>query len=320
MTDLAIVIVTWNVRDLALNALASLYNDLHEHGPEATEVYVVDNASTDGTVDAIASDFPQVHLIASCENLGFGAGNNRALREIGFGHKLSDDLPHAVYLLNPDTVTQPGATSTLYNALMSDPKTGLVGARLTYEDGSFQHSAFRFPGLRQIWIEFFPTPGRFYESGFNGRYPRPLYESDDPFAIDFPLGATMMLRREVIEQTGMFDEGFFMYCEEIDWAWRIRKAGWVVKCFPAAHVTHLEGQSTGQARPESIVNLWRSRLRLYRKHHSAWKLALARQMIAVGMGHKARQIEQDNTLISDQRGALREAYETVRALSLKGDT
>lgn len=319
MTELAVVIVTWNVRDLALNALASLYDDLREHGPAATEVYVVDNASTDGTAEAVASDYPQAHVIASRENLGFGAGNNRALRDIGFGHVPSADLPRAVYLLNPDTITQPGATNALYNALMSDPKTGLVGARLTYEDGSFQHSAFHFPGLRQLWVEFFPTPGRFYESGFNGRYPRQLYDSGEPFAIDFPLGATLMLRREVIEQTGMFDEQFFMYCEEIDWAWRIRKAGWEVQSVPAAHITHLEGQSTGQARPQSVVNLWRSRLRLYRKHHPAWKRALARQMIALGMWRKSQALARDETLTSDQRDALREAYETVRAMALKGD-
>ncbi len=76
-----------------------------------------------------------------------------------------------------------------------------MGAALEYGDGSFQHSAFMFPGLRQLWVELFPTPGRFYESAFNGRYDRTLYESGQPFAIDFPLGAAFMLRREVIQQT-----------------------------------------------------------------------------------------------------------------------
>jgi N-acetylglucosaminyl-diphospho-decaprenol L-rhamnosyltransferase len=317
MADLAVVIVTWNVRDLALNALASLYADLSAHGPPA-DVYVVDNASSDGTAEAVQSAYPQVRLIASETNLGFGAGNNRALREIGFGSLPSAELPRAVYLLNPDTITQPGATRTLFETLLADADTGLAGARLTYEDGRFQHSAFRFPGLRQLWVEFFPTPGRLYESDFNGRYPRHLYESGQPFDIDFPLGATMMLRREVIEQTGGFDEQFFMYCEEIDWAWRIHKAGWRVRCVPSARVIHLEGQSTGQVRPRSIINLWRSRLLLYDKHYPKWKTMLARWMVALGTQRKVQQVRQNSLLSDADKQALVEAYDTVRIMALRG--
>lgn len=316
MVDLAVVIVTWNVRDLIRGTLDSLLDDLRLHGPSAAGVYVVDNASTDGTPQIIASEYPQIQLIASADNLGFGAGNNLALRELGFGSKPSTELPAAVYLLNPDTITQPGATHSLYDTLMTEPDLGLVGARLTYEDGSFQHSAFHFPGLRQLWAEFFPMPGRFYESGFNGRYPRQMYEAGEPFSVDFPLGATMMLRREVIEQTGMFDEQFFMYCEEIDWAWRIHDAGWAVKCVPAAHVTHLEGKSSAQVRPQSVVNLWRSRLRLYRKHHPAWNLWLARRLIALGTQRRMRQIQRDSTLSGEQRQAMMDAYQTVRTMAL----
>ncbi len=315
MTDLAVVIVTWNVRDLALNALASLFDDLNVHGPQATRVYVVDNASTDGTVDAIHARFPQVHVIASQKNLGFGRANNLALHEIGFGGQVTASLPQAVYLLNPDTLTQAGATRTLYDALLATPRLGLAGAALEYENGDFQHAAFHFPGLRQLWIEFFPMPGRLYESAFNGRYARSHYTAGRPFAIDFPLGATMMLRREVVEQTGGFDEQFFMYCEEIDWAWRIHQAGWQVQCVPAAKVTHLEGRSTGQARRQNIINLWQSRLQLYAKHHPAWKVWLARRLIAAGMGRKIRQLEVDATLSDVQRPALIDAYRTVQDLA-----
>lgn len=311
MVDLAVIVVTWNVRELARNTLSSLLADVQTHGPAATTVYVVDNASADGTPAMVAADFPQVKLIASDHNLGFGAANNRALREIGFGQLPADELPRAVYLLNPDTVTQPQATRTLFDALMSDATVGLVGAQLEYEDGAFQHSAFHFPGLRQLWVEFFPTPGRLYESAFNGRYPRSLYESGQPFAIDFPLGATMMLRREVIEQTHGFDEDFFMYCEEIDWAWRIHRAGWAVQCVPAARVKHLEGRSTVQVRPQSVINLWKSRLLLYRKHQPAWKNALARQMIMLGMARRIQQAARD----SDSDPALINAYRTVQQMA-----
>jgi N-acetylglucosaminyl-diphospho-decaprenol L-rhamnosyltransferase len=303
--DLAVIIVTWNVRELALNALQTLYDDLAQSGLSA-RVIVVDSASSDGSAEAVAEAFPQATVIASKENLGFGRANNVGLREAGF--EGDQPKPRAVYLLNPDTLTIPGATRTMFDALMSDSRIGLVGARLSYEDASFQHSAFAFPGLRQLWAEFFPTPGRFIEGRFNGRYPHHLYEQGKPFEIGFPLGATWMLRREVIERTGMFDERFFMYGEEVDWAWRIHKAGWQVMCVPAAHVVHLAGKSTTQVRPQSIVNLWTSRLTLFQKHYPAWKLAIARQMIAVGMARKAAH---------EENAEVRAAYERVRVMSKK---
>ncbi len=314
MHDLAVVIVTWNVRDLALQTLRTLYADLADSGLEAV-VYVVDSASSDDTVDAIAEAFPQVKLIASKENLGFGRGNNIALHMLGFGVSAFEQLPRVVYLLNPDTITQPGATRTLYDTLMSKERAGLVGAQLAYEDGSFQHGAFGFPGLRQLWVEFFPTPGRFIEGAFNGRYPRTLYENNEPFAVDFTLGATMMLKREVIEETGMFDEDFFIYCEEIDWAWRIRNAGWEVLTVPAAHVTHLAGKSTSQVRPRSIVNLWTSRLHLFKKHYPPWKLVIARVMIVIGMTLKIRRTRRDSTMSRGDSAEIIAAYREIRKMA-----
>ncbi len=298
---LAVVVVSWNVRDLLLDALRSLYADL---GDWEAQVYVVDSASTDGTPEAVAAAFPQVKLIACAENLGFSRANNLALKQI-----MSGEPPTAVYLLNPDTITQPGATRALHDALTGSERVGLVGARLSYEDGSFQHGAFAFPGLSQLWGELFPTPGRWIEGEFNGRYPRALYESDQPFPVDFVLGATMMLKPEVIRQTGEFDQAFFMYCEEIDWAWRIHDAGWEVWCVPSARVTHLAGKSSAQARPRSVIHLWTSRLLLAKKHYPAWKRLLARGLIAAGM---TRQIAQT------QDPALRDAYATVRRLALRG--
>lgn len=321
MTDLAIVVVTWNTRDLVVEALRSLYDDLAQSGLRE-QVFVVDNASTDGTPEAIQQQFPQVTLVVSRDNLGFVRANNLAMRQMGFGGRdanvdgasdqdCADGLPRVVYLLNPDTITQPGATLALFNTLLSHDHAGLVGARLTYGDGSFQHSAFHFPGLRQLWVEFFPTPGRFIEGTFNGRYPRRLYESDQPFRVDCVLGATMMLRREVIQQTGLFDENFFMYCEEIDWAWRIRKSGWQVLCVPSAHVVHLEGRSTSQVPAQSVIRLWTSRLLLYRKHYPAWKYTIARRMIAAGMRHKMRQISASLELPDEARGDLLAAYRQI---------
>ena len=302
MLDLAVVVVTWNTRDLTINALRSLFADLDISGLTAV-VYVVDNASTDGTAEALKQAFPQVRLIVNADNRGFGAANNLAMRQI-MGES---DLPSAIYLLNSDTLTQTGATRTLYDALLAREQVGLVGAGLSYEDGSFQHSAFAFPGLSQLWVEFFPTPGRLIESKFNGRYPRALYTQREAFPVDFVLGATMMLRPEVIAQTGMFDEQFFMYCEEIDWEWRIHNAGWQIMCVPAACVTHLAGQSTRQVRPRSLINLWTSRLLLAKKHYPVWKRPLARALIALGTLRRRRQTNDPEA---------RAAYQTIQRMAL----
>lgn len=317
VTELAVVIVSWNTRDLTLDALRTLYADLETHGPEA-QVWVVDSASSDGTPEAIEREFPQVTLVVSDTNSGFARGNNHALRLIGFNDQpvASDttQLPKAVYLLNPDTRTHPGATSTLYTALFSLPRAGVVGAQLEYADRSFQHGAFRFPGISQVIIDLFPVPGRFYDSSLNGRYPRQSYQGQQPFPVDHTLGATMMLRREVIQETGLFDERYFMYCEEIDWSMRIRRAGWEIYCVPTARVTHLGGQSTSQIRPQSVINLWQSRMLLFKKYYSPLKLALVRRLLHLGMERQIRLTQRDSKLSATERDELIAAYRKVQTL------
>ncbi len=286
--DLAVVIVTWNSAELIGAALRSLIEDLRASSLRY-EVWVVDSASDDQSAAIVRRGFPTVRLIENEANIGFAAANNLVLRALGFGgpQPLSE-APAAVYLLNPDTVTQPGATMRLYTALMTRPDVGVVGARLSFADGSFQHSAFRFPGLRQIWAELYPTAGRLLEGSFNGRYPRACYAGAEAFEVDFTLGATMMLKREVIENSGIFDEAFFLYCEEVDWAWRIKKLGWRILCAPTAHVTHIGGGSTAQVGPRSLIHLWKSRLLLYDKHYPKWKSLLARCLVVLGMRRKMR--------------------------------
>ncbi|MCS6836068.1 MAG: glycosyltransferase family 2 protein [Anaerolineae bacterium] len=309
MVDVAVVIVTWNVAEIIGQALSSVLDDLQASGL-SWRVLLVDSASTDDTLACVQA-FPQVECLASTENLGFGRANNLAMRHLGFGQPGVDGLPRAVYLLNPDTISQPGSVRALYDTLMADPSLGLVGAALRFGDGSFQHAAFTFPGLRQLWAEFFPTPGRLIESRWNGRYPRASYESGRPFEVDFTLGATMMLRAEVVQQVGMFDEQFFMYCEEVDWAWRIRRAGWRIACVPSALVIHLGGQSTGKACARSTFDLWRSRLLLFRKHYPAWKLELARRMIVLGIARRRRALAQDKRHSPSERAELAAAYDQI---------
>ncbi|HVO43407.1 MAG TPA: glycosyltransferase family 2 protein [Aggregatilineales bacterium] len=320
MRDLAVILVSWNTRDLILDALRSLSADLASSRLDA-EIWVVDNASMDGSPDAIRAEFPMVKLLAQPDNLGFAGGNNLALRALGFHDSPTPNPagPRAVFLLNSDTRVEPGAVRILHDALFSLPHAGLVGAQLAYEDGSFQHGAFRFPGLTQIVIDLYPLPkrllGRLYESRLNGRYPRAWSTRGDPFPVDFTLGATMLLRREAIEATGLFDEQFFMYCEEIDWAARIRQAGWAVYTVPGSHITHLAGRSTAQIRPQSLVNLWSSRYRLYRKHYAPPRFWIARHLVRIGMTLQIRQMERTG---NDTSSARIEAYRRIIALFTAG--
>lgn len=291
--DLAVVIVTWNVRSIIDAALRSLLDDLRA-ADLAVRVIVIDSASTDGTAALVRAQFPSVDVIESPENLGFARANNIALRQFGFWSGRSiDTLPRAVLLLNPDTITRPLAVRTLFDHLLADDRIGVVGPSLIFGDGTFQHGAFTFPGLRQIWAELFPTPGRWIEGRFNGRYARSQYARGEPFSVDFVLGAAMMLRGTVVEQTGGFDEAYFMYCEEIDWQWRIRAAGWEIQCVPSAQIVHLGGQSTGQVRTQSQINLWNSRLRLFTRIFPPWKRRAARWLMRAGMRYAARRATPD---------------------------
>ena len=284
MPDLAIVIVSWNVRDLLAACLRSLFADL-DRSDLTAQVWVVDNGSTDSTPQMVAEAFPTVHLVASDENLGFARANNLALREIS---NPESRIPKYVWLLNPDTEVRPGATAALVDFMERTPQVAVAGAKLLYSDGSLQHSAFRFPGLTQLLFEFLPLPPRLYDTSLNGRYPRRLYEEKAPFPVDHPLCAATMVRAEAIADVGFLDEGFWMYCEEIDWCWRMRKAGWRAYCVPAARVVHHAGRSTGQVRVVSFVALWRSRARLYERHHGPVTRRLARALVRAGMRRRMR--------------------------------
>lgn len=317
--SLAVVIVSWNVRDLLADCLTSVLQSLSASALTA-EVWVVDNASHDASAEMVRQRFPQARLIASQKNLGFAGGNNRALREMGFQPSnfptfQPSNLPRYVLLLNPDTKVRSDALTTMVRFMDETPSAGVCGARLVYGDGSFQHSAFGFPGLAQIALDFFPLHWRLTESRFNGRYPRRLYEGGTPFEIDHPLGAAMMLCREVILRTGLFDEGYRMYVEEIDWCMRIRRAGWAIYCVPSAVVVHHAGQSTRQVRDEMFVALWRSRLRLFGKYYGGTFRWAARRLVRLGLWAEARRARAAHRRGELSAGALADWLSALRQVA-----
>jgi N-acetylglucosaminyl-diphospho-decaprenol L-rhamnosyltransferase len=184
-----------------------------------------------------------------------------------------------------------------------------------YGDGSFQHGAFHFPTLLMTFFDFWPIHHRFISSSLNGRYSTRRYQAGRPFAIDHPLGAAMMIRREAWQQIGPLDVGYFMYCEEIDWCLRAKRKGWDIYCAPQAHITHYAGQSTRQFKANMYVALWRSRYRLFEKFYSPLYRSLVRLIVRTGMKQQILYTKQaENILGIDKAAQMIAAYRQVMEL------
>lgn len=261
-----VIIVSWNVRDLLRGCLTSLRAQGVPH-----RVIVVDSASSDDSAAMVRAEFPEATLIACADNIGFVKGNNLALRA------LPGDAEH-VWLLNPDTVAQPGALAALVAFMETHPRCGLCGPKLVNPDGTLQHGAFAFPGLMQLAIDVIPRlQARLRDSALDGRYSAARY-AGAAFRIGHPLGAAMLARAMAVAQVGLLDEGFEMYCEEVDWARRMADAGWQIWCEPRAVVTHYGGASSGQASARAERLKWASRRRYYQKHYGAIRRAIASRL------------------------------------------
>jgi GT2 family glycosyltransferase len=306
---LTVIVVSYNVRDLLRACLRSIAAAA-ERAADQLDVHtvVVDNASADGSAAMIAAEFPNVHLIVSQENLGFTGGNNAALHWLGFPinaiypdcvDQTPDPRPDYVLLLNPDAEVTEDALPRMTSFLEQNPQAAVCGAGLRYGDGGFQHSAFRFPGVVQTLLDLFPPVGvsgahRLLNSPLNGRYPAELWRSGEPFAVDFVLGAAMMVRGAAIDAIGGLDDGYWMYCEEMDWCRRFWRAGWTVYVLPAAQFVHHEAQSSRQVHWSAQERLWRSRFRFFAKHadlYSPAQIAVMRGLVRLAMIRQARRIE-----------------------------
>ena len=311
--ELDVLIVSYNVRPLLAACLRSLYAHAAQEGV-ATRVLVVDNASGDGSPEMVAASFPHASLLRSETNLGFPAGVNLGLRQLGYPDSPIRESP--VLLLNPDTEVRPGALSLMLEDLSGLTRAGVIGPGLRYGDGAPQHAAFRFPGLAQVLLEFYPMNWRLTESRLNGRYGR-QERGTRPYRCDHPLGAAMLLRPSALQEVGLLDAGFFMYCEEVDWCWRAAKRGWLAWSDPRAIVVHYAGQSASQSRGLMYVELWRSRYRLFAKHRGQSYLKAVRLIVRAGMALervRARRELRAGRLDSEGYGRLLAAYDAVSAL------
>lgn len=253
--DLSIVIVSYNVRDLLIACLRSIEASLAA-SPLTAEVIVVDNASTDGSPEAIRLRFPQVRLIENPANRGFATANN-------FGVRASDG--RIIALLNPDTFVPPGSLETLTGYLDEHPDAGVVGPRLAYPDGATQPSRRHFPTLLTGLLESTIVQDYWPDNPAARRY----YVTDRPDGItqdvDWLVGACLVARRDVFSQAGLLDEAFFMYSEEVEWCYRVRQTGRRIVYLPEATIIHHEGASSRQDVPARQINFDTSRVLLFER-------------------------------------------------------
>jgi GT2 family glycosyltransferase len=268
-----VVVVSYNTCELLRQCLRSTTNTSVE-----TRVVVVDNASPDGSAAMVAREFPHVRLIANPDNRGFAAGTNQGLLA------LRDECEYLL-LLNPDARLCRGALDELVRFMQAHPRVGVAGARLLYPDGRHQEGAWRFPTLAMAFFDLFPPRGpllgRLQGSYLNGRYAEEQWEA--PFPIDHPLGAVMLIRRAALDEVGLFDEGYWMYAEEVDWCFRCKGAGWAIWQVPAARAVHVGGAATSQFRGRSLVALHRSRLRFTQRWRSPRHGRWYRRIVQAGM-------------------------------------
>jgi N-acetylglucosaminyl-diphospho-decaprenol L-rhamnosyltransferase len=243
LTDLSVSIVNTNSRELLLACLETLPRD-------AAEIVVLDNASEDGSGDAVRKDFPEVRLIAQGFRAGFGANHNTVIRATEGRY---------VYVLNEDTTADDWALDRIVAYLDANPRVAALGPRLVYPGGRLQDSAWRFPTPLVSTIGLL-TVGKLGVKQSRGA---------GAHAVDWVMGAALVLRREALDQVGLFDEDFFLYSEEVDLQFRLREAGWDVHYFPEATVVHHESQFSAEIPERRINEMWRSRHRYWHKHHGA---------------------------------------------------
>lgn len=248
----SIVIVSWNTRDLLRLCLRTTREARHELAG-AVEVVVVDNASHDGSAEMVRDEFPEVDLVRNTANVGFAAANNQGIQRTAGAY---------VMLLNPDTESRAAFLDTLVSFLDLHPEAGAVGPRVLGSKGEHQVSCYPLPTLaRETWRLFHLD--RILP---RGTYPRSLFEATTPQRVESILGACLLLRREALEDTGLLDEQFFIYTEEIDLCRRLMDRGWHLYWIPQSVIVHHGGASTAQVALRMFVELYRSKVLYFRKH------------------------------------------------------
>ena len=252
MAKISIIILSWNTRDL----LAQCLDSIEQHkGDIQLEIIVVDNASTDGSQAMLEEKYPQITLIINKQNLGFAKANNQAMQVAQGDYFL---------LWNSDAFATPGAIQSLLQLAEKEPRAAIIGAQLRNVDNTFQASYSPFPNQ---WREFLILTG-LGRTILGHAYPSLGPEEErGPQVVNYVAGACLLVRRQAFQEVGGFDEEYFMYAEEVDWCFTMAKHGWQVWYQPEAKVIHLGRASSAGRQPQREADLYRSRIRFFRKHY-----------------------------------------------------
>jgi len=262
---LSIIIVSWNTCKLLATCLASVQREREDLAPTLVETFVVDNASSDGSVQMVRNRFPCVRLIENAKNVGFAAANNQAI---------SSSSGDWVLLLNSDAELSGQSLRRLIDFGAAHEKIAVIGCKLTNPDGSFQAAGNRFSSTLVTLAEGWGVMGRLTHN--------PYYPSDPPWCADqtkpcgWVGGACLLVRRAAIEKVGLLDEVFFMNAEEMDWCYRMWQHGWEVWYVHDAEVVHIGGASADRRSASQRLRLYEGKVRFVSKHYGRWAGKLVR--------------------------------------------
>lgn len=281
--QLAVVILNYRTPQLVVDCLASLASQID---PQTQRVIVVDNASGDDSVTQIKGAIVAhqwqdwVQLLPSDQNGGFSAGNNLGIQAIHADNYL---------LLNSDTIVRPGAIKTLVSALDQYPEAGIISPRLEWPDATPQISCFRY---HSPWSEAIDAARTSLITNLLHNFDVPIPTTDKSFEPQWTSFACVLIRRSVIEQIGLMDDGYFMYYDDIDYCRRTRQTSWKIRHIPDAHVVHLRGgsgsvKSDVASRKRPRPYLYASRSRYFTKFYGRWGLTLANLGWLLGRGVSA---------------------------------
>lgn len=290
MLDLSIVIVNYNTSQLLRDCLNSIYNNV---GNISFEVFVVDNASPDDSTHMVATEFPQAKLIASPVNGGFAYANNLGLKATGFA---ADGMPNAsapryALLLNPDTLLPPTTLASMLQFMDTHPDIGAAGPKLVRPDGSLDLACRRaFPTPEISFYRMTGLSKMFPHSKKFGRYNMTFADPDELLEVDSVVGAFMLVRREAIAQAGLLDETYFMYGEDLDWAYQIKAHSWKIFYNPAVTVTHVK-RAASRTSPKAQIEFYRAMDIFYRKYYADTTPFWLHSLVVWGIGFKKKSTE-----------------------------
>lgn len=273
--DLSIIIVNYNTKKLTIQTIQSLIDTINNM---EYEIIVSDNNSTDGSVEELISKFPQVKIIRNKDNYGFSKANNIAIRQSKGDY---------ILLLNSDTLVMDNCIEKCLNEIKNDKEIGALGCKVLLSNGTLDHACKRgFPTPQASLFYILKLDKLFTDNKKLGQYTMGYLSEEKINEVDSLTGAFMMLGREVIDKVGLLDEEFFMYGEDIDWCYRIKKAGWRIVYYPEAQILHYKGGSSKKKRIKTIYEFHRAMLLFYNKHYLHEYNIIVTFLVYIGVGIK----------------------------------